>query len=270
MIIDVNAYLGHYPFRQLRRTDARSLVDHMDAHGVGLALVSSLHAVFYRDSHQGNRELFDEVEPFSQRLAPIATVNPKYVDWERDLAESVERGAKGITLVPEHHGYQFSDDHGQAALKRIAELDLPVVLTQRFEDRRQRHHWDVANDLTTEVLIKTAVAHPTLRILLSNWAGLDGDQLRAAGLRGRCLIDFARLHVLMNKEVPQLIETLGVEAIAYGSHMPFDYLGPSLVKLANIAALLPDDYERIAWRNAAEFFHLEIPQGPAGKAGTDP
>jgi hypothetical protein len=37
------------------------------------------------------------------------------------------------------------------------------------------------------------------------------------------------------------------------------YLGPSLVKLANIAALFPgEDYEKIAWQNAASFFRLDI------------
>jgi predicted TIM-barrel fold metal-dependent hydrolase len=270
MIIDVNAYLGHYPFRQLPRTDARSLVAHMDAHGIDIALVSSLHAVFYRDSHQGNCELFAEIQPFQPRLVPVATVNPKYVGWEADLAESVETGrAKGIALWPEHHGYQLADEHGQAALRRIADYGLPIVLTQRLEDRRQRHHWDVASDLTIDSVIAAATAHPTLRFLLSNWIGLDGTKLRAAGLRGRCLIDFARLHVLMNKEVPQLVETLGVESIAFGSHMPFDYLGPSLVKLANLAVVLPEDYERIAWRNAAEFFRLELPQEQTRPSGAD-
>jgi len=266
MIIDVNAYLGHYPFRQLQRTDARSLVAHMDAHKIDVALVSSLHAVFYRDSHQGDRELLAEIQPFAGRLVPVATVNPKYVGWEADLAESIEQGCvQGIALFPEHHGYSLSDEHGQSALRRIVEYDRPVVLTQRLEDRRQRHHWDIANDLTTESVIEAASAHPRLRLLLSNWIGLDGAQLRAAGLRGRCLIDFARLHVLMNKDVPQLIETLGVESIAFGSHMPFDYLGPSLVKLANIGAVLPEDYERIAWRNAAEFFRLDLTALSSGK-----
>lgn len=267
MIIDVNTYLGHYPFRQLPRTSARSVVAHMDAHGIDVALVSSLHAVFYRDAHQGNRELFAAVQPFSDRLLPIATVNPKYVGWEADLAESIESGrARGIALWPEHHGYQLADEHGQAALRRIAGYDVPVILTQRLEDRRQRHHWDVASDLTLDSVIAVATAHPQLRLALINWIGLDGNRLRAAGLRGRCLIDFARLHVLMNREVPRLIESLGVEAIAFGSHVPFDYAGPSLVKLANVAAVLPEDYERIAWRNAAEFFRLELPEKPTGSA----
>ena len=270
MIIDVNAFLGHYPFRQLPRTDARSQITHMDAHGIDVAFVSSLHAVFYRDAHEGDRELFAEIQPYPQRLMPLATVNPKYVGWEADLAESVETGrARGIALWPEHHGYQLADEHGQVALRRIAEYDLPVVLTQRLEDRRQRHHWDVASDLTLESVIAAATAHPTLRLLLSNWIGLDGAKLREAGLRGRCLIDFARLHVLMNKEVPQLIEMLGVESIAFGSHMPFDYAGPSLVKLANVAAVLPDDYEQIAWKNAAKFFRLDLPERQTGRPGAN-
>jgi len=265
MIIDVNAYVGHYPFRQLQITGAPALVKHMDAHGIDVALVSSLHAVFYRDAHQGNRELFEEVEPFTGRLFPIATVNPKYAGWKKDLAESVDQGrARGITLLPEHHGYSLSDEHGQAALKRIAEYDLPVVLTQRLEDRRQRHHWDTANDLDMALVIEAAAAHPGLRFLLSNWVGLNGQELLAAGLRGRCLIDFARLQVLMNKDVPMLIDNLGVGSITYGSHMPFDYLGPSLVKLANVAALFPEDYERIAWRNAADFFRLDLPEQHTG------
>ena len=83
-------------------------------------------------------------------------------------------------------------------------------------------------------------------------------------MRGRCLIDFARLNVLMRKDVPKLIGALGVEAIAYGSHMPFDYLGPSLVKLANLATLPPQDYEKIAWRNAAGFFGVATSPAPSG------
>lgn len=262
MIIDVSAFLGHYPFRQLRLTTAAEMVRHMDAHGIDRAVVSSLHAVFYRDSHRGNEELFKDVQPFADRLIPVATVNPRYAGWRRDLEYSVSQGqAKGITLLPEHHGYKLSDPLGHEALQQIATYDLPVVLTQRLEDRRQRHPWDVASDLTVSSVVEAATAHPTLRFLLSNWTGLDGRQLLAAGLRGRCLIDFARLHVLMNRDVPRLIDVLQAESIAFGSHMPFDYPGPSLVKLANLRELFPEVYEDIAWRNASKFFRIKPPGG---------
>ena len=186
-------------------------------------------------------------------------MNPKYVGWKDDLAEAVERWKmKAVTLVPAHHGYGLTDQHGQAALEVIADYGLPVVLTQRFEDRRQRHHWDIAEDLEMKTLTEVARAHPRIKFLLSNWIGLDGPKLADAGLKGRCLIDFARLHVLLNKDVPKLIAAMGVEAISFGSHMPFDYVGPSLVKLANLEKTLPEaDYEKIAWANAATFFNVD-------------
>lgn len=259
MIIDINAYLGHYPFRRLRHRSASELIQLMDANGIDRAVVSSLHAVFYRDAHRGNEELREQIQPFAPRLIPVATVNPKYVGWERDLDEAVHQwGMKAATLVPEHHGYALDDELGAAALKRIDELGLPVVLTQRFEDRRQRHHWDVAEDLSVKILLKIAAEHPKLKFMLNNWAGLDGATLAGAGLKGRCLIDFARLHVMYLKDVPKLIATLGVESIAFGSHAPFDYLGPSLVKLANLEYLPQADRERIAWRNTAEFLGIEV------------
>ena len=259
MIIDVNAYLGHYPFRRLRANRAVQLIELMDANGIDRAFVSSLHAVFYRDAHQGNEELRQEITGHEARFIPVATVNPKYAGWRQDLAEAVERWKmKAVTLVPAHHGYSLADEHGQAALERIAEYGLPIVLTQRFEDRRQRHHWDVAEDLEVKTLLEVARSHPKQKFLLRNWVGLDGARLAEAGLKGRCLIDVSRLHVLLLKDVPKLIAALGVEAIAFGSHMPFDYAGPSLVKLANLESLPKADYEKIAWRNASTFFKLDV------------
>ena len=259
MIIDVNAGLGHYPFRSVRYTTAAQMIGLMDRNGIDRAVVSSLPAAFYRDTHRGNEELITEIKPHAGRLIPVGTVNPKYAGWERDLAECVERWQmKTVTLVPEYHGYTLADEHGRAALSRIAEYGVPVMLTQRFEDRRQRHAWDRAEDLTTNAIIEAARAHLRLKFLLVNWAGLDGTRLVEAGLKGRCLIDIARLQVLFRKEVPRLIAALGPDAIAFGSHMPFDYVGPSLVKLSNIQATRPADHDKIAWQNAARFLGLSV------------
>lgn len=263
MIIDVNTFLGHYPFRQVRCTTAPELIAQMDASGITAAAVSSLHAVFYRDAHRGNEELLEAVRAYPQRLFPIGTVNPTYAGWERDLAWLVEVAkVRAISLMPEHHAYRLSDDRGKAVLRHIEDRKLPVVLTQRLEDRRQRHHWDVAEDLTVDDVVATARAYPTLRMLLLNWVSLPPEKLLAAGLRGRCLIDFARLGVLVTKDVPRLIEALGPEAIAFGAHLPFDYPAASLVKLSDVAGLLPEEFERIAWKNANAFLQLNLNADP--------
>ena len=259
MIVDVNTFLGHYPFRRVRYTTASEMIAHMNANGIDAGLVSSLHAVFYRDAQRGNEELLEAIGQFPNRLFPVGTVNPTYAGWERDLTWLVEKGrVRAISLMPEHHGYRLTDERGAAVLKEIAESKLPVVLTQRLEDRRQRHHWDVAEDLKADELIEVAKTHARLKFVLVNWLGLSGDKMLAAGLRGRCLIDFARQAVVGTKEVPKLIEALGVESIAFGSHMPFDYPAAALVKLSNVATLMPDAYERIAWKNANEFLGLGL------------
>lgn len=257
MIIDVNACLGHYPFRSLRNTSASDMVALMDRSGIARALVASLPAVFYRDAHRGNEELFAAIAPFGARFAPVGTINPAYVGWERDLADCVERAkVKAVQLVPDYHGYALTDERGRAALKRIAEYGVPLLLRQRFEDRRQRHAFDRAEDVSGAALVEAAKAFPTLRFLLVNWAALDGRRLIDAGLKGRCLIDFARMQVVFRKEVPRLIEAMGVEAVAFGSHAPFDYVAASLVKLENFQQLRPKDYERVAGGNAAAFLGL--------------
>jgi predicted TIM-barrel fold metal-dependent hydrolase len=259
MIIDVNATLGPYPFRRLRHTTADELVAQLDRQGIDRAVVSSLPGVFYRDAHAGNEAVLTAAQAHPARLIPVAVVNPTYAGWRHDLMNLGRSGVvKAVALWPEHHSYALKDNVGRYALEMIVGLDLPVVLTQRLEDRRQRHRFDLAEDLTVASLLEAARSHPKLRFLLVNWAGLDGAALAAAGLKGRCLIDFARLQVVNRKEVPKLIAALGVEAIAFGSHLPFDYVGPALVKLANLETLPAGGHERIAWRNAAEFLRLKL------------
>ncbi len=258
MIIDVNASLGPYPFRSLPHHAPAEMARLMERSGIARAAVAWTPAVFYRDTHRGNEELRAAIRPYGDRFVPVATINPGYAGWERDLTEAVEAWRwKAVALAPEFHGYALNDAKGRAALARIAALGVPVVLTQRLEDRRQRHAWDRAEDLTQPALIEAARAHPALKFLLVNWLGLDGAKLAEAGLRGRVLIDLARLQVVFRKEVPRLLDTLGPDAVAFGSHAPFDYVGPSLVKLDNLRLTRPDAYAAVASRNAAAFLGLE-------------
>ena len=256
MIIDLHAHLGHYPFRRLRHNTAPGLLDLMNRNGIDKAIVSSLSSVFYRNVHEGNRELRTSIQIAADRLIPLATVNPTYAGWEHDLDEAVlDWGWKGVYLVPGHHRYRLTDDIGQAVLKRIAERNVPVVLPQRLEDRRQQHWMDTAEDLQFDYVAAALNGVPNLKAALLNWR-LTGDSVDQAGLAHRVLIDITRLSVTLRKDLPKLIETLGVGAIAFGTHIPMAYPGPALLKLQIRGFLSPADRERVAWRNTAEFFGL--------------
>lgn len=258
MLIDINAFIGHYPFRALRHHSPEALIGLMDRQGIDRAVVSWLPSVFYRNVHEGNWELRAAVERYPKRLIAVATINPKYVGWQRDLEQAVvDWKMKAVALYPAYHGFELADEFGGFVLEAVEQLDVPVVLCQRLEDRRQRHAWDQAEDLDAKSLLPLGQKYPKLRVMLINWLGLDGAKLLEAGWRGRCLIDFARLNVLLGHEAPQLAATLGIDALAFGSHIPFDYVGPSLVKLSNWSDLSAAEYAQIAWQNAQRFLRLE-------------
>ena len=74
MIIDVNAYLGHFAFRRLRHNTAASLLALMDAKKIDKALVSSAAAITYRNAQAGNEEVAEETKGHRDRLIPFAAL----------------------------------------------------------------------------------------------------------------------------------------------------------------------------------------------------
>ena len=46
MIIDVNTYIGHWPFRQVLDSTPEGLINLMDKSGIDMACVSNLNAIF--------------------------------------------------------------------------------------------------------------------------------------------------------------------------------------------------------------------------------
>ena len=74
MIIDVNTFLGHYPFRQVRSTTASGLIAQMDASGIAAAAISSLQAVFYRDA--GEERSYETVGPVGQYFTGDREMSP--------------------------------------------------------------------------------------------------------------------------------------------------------------------------------------------------
>jgi predicted TIM-barrel fold metal-dependent hydrolase len=258
-LIDVSAGLGAYAFRRLRHETVDGLLALMDRNGIDHAVVSSNPSILYRDAHSGNEQLNQAMADAPRgRLTGIATINPLYAGWREDATTAVRQwGFKGIRLLPNYHGYKLSDHDGQAALDLIEELNVPVVLPQRIEDRRQQHAWDQAADLTFDDLAVNLAKRAGIKALLLNWLDVNEHAVRDTGMRGRLLIDINRFDVSLYNQLEKLIAALGVEHFAFGSHMPFNYVGPALLRL-EVLRLNDDDKQRIAWRNAVKFLGLAI------------
>src|SRR5438552_5787870 len=130
MTIDVNAYLGHFAFRQLRHNTAAGLLKLMDGKGIDRAVVSSASAITYRYTQAGNEELAREVRDHPDRLIPFAVLNPFYAGWQDDLKVcQQEFGMRGVRLYPKWHNYRLSDrsclDLVSAAAERGIVISVP-------------------------------------------------------------------------------------------------------------------------------------------------
>ena len=258
MIIDVNAYLGQFAFRQLRHNVAASLLELMDAKRIDKAVVSSASAITYRNAQAGNEEVFAEVKSHRDRLIPFAVINPFYAGWQDDLKICQEDfGMSGLRLYPKWHNYQLSDrcclDLVNAATERQMIISIPV----RVEDNRQRSWLANVPDVPLEELAALVKACPKARFVLLNGLGYVKSPLgrKDNGLPANYLIEISRLSALLDNEIGQLLASLGAERLVLGTGMPFSYPDPALLKLEVLPAS-KEDKEKIGGQNMAQWLRF--------------
>ncbi len=88
MLIDINAYIGHWPFMQLKYNTCVALGERMDRFGVDVSLISNLNGIFYKNTQSANTELYEQIKAskrYRDRFVPFAVINPIYAGWRRDM-----------------------------------------------------------------------------------------------------------------------------------------------------------------------------------------
>jgi predicted TIM-barrel fold metal-dependent hydrolase len=253
MIIDVNAYLGHFAFRRLRNNTAESLLKLMDSRKIDRAVVSSASAITYRNAQSGNEELDADVRGHRDRLIPCAVINPMYVGWEEDLKSCHEQfGMRGLRLYPGWHNYKLSDPLCLELVHAATARGLIISIPIRVEDPRERSWLVDVPDVPLDEVAALVRVCPEARFLLLNGIGFVRSPLGRAGngLPSNYRIEISRLTALLDNEIGQLVNSLGPDSLVFGTGMPFNYPDPALLKLEVLAAA-PDQKQRILWQNAA-------------------
>ncbi len=252
MIIDVNAYLGHFAFRRLRYNTAASLLALMDSKKIDKAIVSSASAITYRNAHAGNEEVAEEVRGHRKRLIPFAVINPFYAGWRDDLKICHEEfGMTGLRLYPKWHNYRLSDSCCRELVDAATQCGMIISIPIRVEDNRERSWLLNVPDVPMEEIVGLVRAHPKARFILLNGIGYTRCPLgrKNNSLPNNYAIELSRLSAVLANEIGQLITILGVERVMFGTGMPFNYPDPALVKLEVLDASEADK-EKIRSQNA--------------------
>ena len=164
--IDPTAFVGSYPFRHVPHPDPDVLVRVLDREAIGAAWAGHLPTAFHRDPAPGNSELYRLLKPHRARLSPVPAVRPDYPKWEHELANAAEAGAVAIRAYPPQWRLG-PDDQGLRDLAiACGERRLPLILTVRFEDLRQRSPLDGAGDLTAAAVRSLARSGDAVRLIV--------------------------------------------------------------------------------------------------------
>jgi uncharacterized protein len=260
MIIDTNAYLGHFAFRRLRHNTADELLRLMDAKGIDRAVVSSAAAITYRNAQSGNEEVANEIRRHGDRLIGFAVINPFYAGWEDDLEICQgEFGMKGLRVYPKWHNYSLTDARCREMIAAATERKMIVSIPSRVEDYRERSWLADIPDLPLAELTGLAKAHSKARFLFVNGAGFTNTTLGHgdSGLPANYWIEISRLRALQENDIGQLLKSLGPNRVVFGTGMPFNAPDPALVKMEVLEA--PEDVkEQIRWKNAAGLLEMKL------------
>ena len=238
--LDVNTFVGSYPFRYVPHPEPQILVRVLEREGVDAAWTGHLPTAWYRDPTHGNETLFEALAPFRDRLHPVPAIRPDWPAWERALRDVVERGVPAVRAYPSQ--WRLAADH--PGMLRLASAcgaaNVTLILTTRFEDLRQRHWMDSAPDLSGAVIRALARVKDAGRILVTaagralieevHW-GLTPDE------RDRVWWDISWIWGPPENDLAHLFHTIGPARFTYGTQWP---LRLAQTPRANLE-LLPDD-----------------------------
>lgn len=232
-LCDVHAHIGHWPFRHLPFTDARSLLEEMDRLEIERAAVCHTHGVFYKNTQSANEELLRELETARDRLLPVATLNPAYVGAEADFGLCVrEHGMAGLRLVPQYHGYSLEDPRAISLAAAAAQARIPVIVPRLLVDPRQRHRLDIEETVDLGALATFARKVPEATIVGVEYAlGADPATVEILRATPNLLFEISRIALLNTAALTGLLDAVGAGRLLFGTGMPFKVPEVSVLKL---------------------------------------
>jgi|GEM_PF-268486 len=255
--VDVNAWIGEYPFRDVPHPTPDVLIRVLEREGFSGAWVGHLPGAFHRDPVPSNRHLYAALRPYRRQLAPAPMVRPDWPKWEHQLRDAVDEGAPAIRVYPAQWGLPVQHPGLIELADACGETGVAMLVTVRFEDLRQRHPLDTAGDVSAAMLRAIARRTGAVRagrgaVMLVVGAGKDLIEETHWGLtpdeQSRVFYDFHWIWGPPEDHFGQLVRTVGAQHLTLSSWWPLRLTQQCRALLA----LLPDD---LSSRASAPDFH---------------
>ena len=244
MLIDINANIGHWPFRQTDCNTCEALLERMDQFGIDVSVVSNMNGIFYKDTQASNEELHEEIlsdRRFRDRFISFAVINPIYAGWKNDLEICTNKiGVKGIRLYPLYHDYELTHPSCIELVKIARDRGLIVAFTLRMVDSRSRSWMDINKEWRLEEIIPIIKEVPDAKYLVLNICnGVHvNDEDTELFKNSDIVFDTSGRNIY---NLSELLNKFGKDIFAFGTHTPIlDYL-TGLLRIESLRANEADE-----------------------------
>ncbi len=252
-MIDVNVFLGAYPWRRLPGTSPEAVLAAMDRVGITSAWVSHLPSLFWKDPAEGNRWLF-EVAAREPRFRAVPAIHPGLPRWEQDLQEAVERNAVAVRADPGCFGLAPAGAEMLRLVSATADAGLPLLSSVRLEDGRGRHPLDVAPELPPWAVRAWLRQAPRARIVVTHAERGFIEEVHFGSTpaeAARVWWDIAWVWGPPEDHLSLLLATMAVARFLFGSGQPLRLPETPATRL-DLLRLSPADRLAIASGNAQQ------------------
>ncbi len=250
-MIDVNVFLGAYPWRRVPGTSPDAVLGVMDRLGIEEAWVTHLPSLFWKDPAAGNPWLYQTAARYP-RFKPVPVVHPGLPGWEDDLALAVSSGAVAIRSDPGFLGLPPAGAELLALLGAAGDAGVPVIAAVRLEDGRGRHPLDVAPELAPWMVRAWVRAHPTLRLVITHADRGFIEEVHFGSTpeeASRIWWDISWVWGPPEDHLATLLASIGARRFLCGSGQPLRLAGTPLARL-DLLDLAQDDRRLITHGNA--------------------
>ena len=254
MIVDVNAFIGRWPFWPIPACSAEQVSLELARCGIERAAICSTRSVFVHCA-DGNAEAEAAAQRHPDRFIAWACLGPLETTTGRtrgslDLGEYAARDFRGVRIYPQHHSYHplytaFLDGLLEQATARRWPVMLPLRITM---------NWAMPM-LGLDLIDALISRHPRVPWVLAGINYLHELELARTLMRRYETVHLETSCIMGFEAVAGLVNDCGAERILFGSGAPVQHGAAGLTKILH-AAVSDTVREQILGANARRLMNM--------------
>lgn len=224
-LFDASAWLGPWPFQRFPEDTAEKLARKLQAEGITRALVSPADAVFLSDPRDADDAFLRALGAYPF-LYPAPVINPARRNARDLIGRYAGEGVRAIRLLPSYNGVAADAPCMREALEEAGRRGLLPIVQARVEDERAQHPLCRIPGIDVGAVAGLARSFPGLPVLVP--CLYYAEAVRLLREASNAYVDIA--YVERFRTLPTLLKEAPADRVLFGSHAPFLYVRPAVMK----------------------------------------